>query len=102
RDGSATVNLGLHNAGFRNYADYMLTEEFQEGVAKLLEVAQRKRTALLCAEGLFWRCHRRLVSDFLMAKRITVRHIMPTGEVRPDKVTNRAVIEGEQVTSPGK
>ena len=102
RDGSSTVNLGLQNAGFRNYADYMLTHEFQEGVAKLLAVARRKRTALMCAEGLFWRCHRRLVSDFLMAKRITVQHIMPTGELRPHKLTNGAMIESGQAVYPGE
>jgi uncharacterized protein (DUF488 family) len=102
RDGSSTVNLGLHNAGFRNYADYMLTEEFQDGVAKLLEVTRRKRTALMCAEGLFWRCHRRLVSDFLMAKGIGVHHIMPTGESRPHTLTSGAVIDGANVTYPGE
>jgi uncharacterized protein (DUF488 family) len=102
RDGSSTVNLGLQNAGFRNYADYMLTDEFREGVEKLLEITRQKRTAIMCAEGLFWQCHRRLVSDFLMAKRITVQHIMPNGELRPHKLANGAVIEGEQVTYPGE
>src|SRR5215468_10663971 len=51
-------NLGLENRGFRNYADYMLTDEFPGGVRRLLEIA-RQRTAIMCAEGLFWRCHRR-------------------------------------------
>src|SRR5262249_42067204 len=68
-------NLGLQNEGFRNYADYMLTDEFREGVETLLEVARRKRTAILCAEGLFWQCHRRLVSDFLAANGVIVQHI---------------------------
>jgi uncharacterized protein (DUF488 family) len=102
RNGSATVNLGLQNAGFRNYADYMLTEEFREGVGKLLEVARQKRTAIMCAEGLFWRCHRRLVSDFLIASGVPVQHIMPTGELRPHKLTSGAVIEDGQVTYPGE
>jgi uncharacterized protein (DUF488 family) len=95
-------NLGLENDGFRNYADYMLTSEFQDGVTKLLEVARRKRTALMCAEGVFWRCHRRLVSDFLAANGVTVQHILPTGELRPHKLTDGAVIEGGQVTYPGE
>jgi len=77
-------NLGLHNAGFRNYADYMLTPEFREGAEKLLEIARRKHTALMCAESLFWRCHRRLVSDFLVANGETIQHILPTGELRGD------------------
>jgi hypothetical protein len=55
----------------------MLTDEFRKGVHELLEIARQRRTAILCAEGLFWRCHRRLVSDFLMANGVTVQHIMP-------------------------
>ena len=95
-------NLGLENAGFRNYADYMLTDEFRHGVEKLLEIVRGKRTALMCAEGLFWQCHRRLVSDFLAANGVAVQHIMPTGELRPHKLTPGAVIEGGQVTYPGE
>jgi len=101
-DNSSPVNLGLQNASFRNYADYMLTQEFQDGVTRLLEVARRKRTALMCAEGLFWRCHRRLVSDFLVANGVPVQHVMPTGELRPHKLTPGAVIEGRRVTYPGE
>jgi uncharacterized protein (DUF488 family) len=95
-------NLGLENRGFRNYADYLLTAEFREGVEKLLEIARRKRTALLCAEGLFWQCHRRLVSDDLVANGVTVQHIMPGGELRPHKLTSGAVIENGRVTYPGE
>ncbi len=95
-------NLGLENRGFRNYADYMLTAEFREGVEKLLEVARQKRTAIMCAEGLFWQCHRRLVSDFLAANGVTVQHIMPSGELRPHRLTSGAVIEGGRVTYPGE
>ena len=74
-------NLGLRHEGFRNYADYMLTEEFRQGVNELLKLSKKKRTAFMCAEGLFWQCHRRLVSDFLLANNITVQHIMPNGDV---------------------
>jgi uncharacterized protein (DUF488 family) len=95
-------NLGLENQGFRNYADYMLTDEFQEGMEKLLELSRKKRTAIMCAEGLFWQCHRRLVSDFLIANGVTVQHIMPNGEMRPHKLTKGAVIESGQVTYPGE
>ena len=80
----------------------MLTPECREGVEKLLEIARRKRTALMCAESLFWRCHRRLVSDFLVANGITVEHIMPTGELRPHALTTDAVIEDGRVTYPGE
>ena len=95
-------NLGLENRGFRNYADYMLTDEFREGVEQLLEVARQKRTAIMCAEGLFWQCHRRLVSDFLAANGVTVQHIMPSGELRPHKLTSGVVIADRQVTYPGE
>src|SRR5437660_8025151 len=95
-------NLGLENRGFRNYADYMLTDEFREAVEKLLEVARQKRTAIMCAESLFWQCHRRLVCDFLVANGVTVQHILPTGELRPHKLTSGAVIEGRRVTYPGE
>jgi hypothetical protein len=95
-------NLGLENAGFRNYADYMLTEEFQEGLEELLNLARRKRTAIMCAEGLFWQCHRRLVSDFLAANGVSVQHIMPSGELRPHKMTSGVVFEGGRVTYPGE
>jgi uncharacterized protein (DUF488 family) len=80
----------------------MLSDDFREGVAKLLEIARRKRTAIMCAEGLFWQCHRRLVSDFLVANGVTVQHIMPTGELRPDKLTSGAVIEDGRVTYSGE
>ena len=93
-------NLGLENRGFRNYADYMLTDEFREGVEKLLEIARQKRTAIMCAEDLFWQCHRRLVSDFLVANGVTVQHIMPSGELRPHTLTEAAKVEGSGVSYP--
>jgi hypothetical protein len=80
-------NLGLENRGFRNFADHMLTDEFREGVARPLEVGRRKRTAILCAEGLFWQCHRRLVAEFLAANGVAVQHIMPGGELLPHTLT---------------
>jgi uncharacterized protein (DUF488 family) len=95
-------NVGLENMGFRNYADYMLTDEFREVVKKLLEVARQKRAAIMCAEGLYWQCHRRLVSDFLVANGVTVQHIMPTGELRPHMLTKVAVIEDGRITYPGE
>jgi uncharacterized protein (DUF488 family) len=61
----------------------MLTDEFQQGVEQLLEVAQEKRTAIMCAEGLFWQGHRRLVSDFLVANGVMVQPILPTASGDP-------------------
>ena len=54
----------------------------------------------MCAEGLFWQCHRRLVSDSLVASGVTVQHVMPSGELRPHKLTSGAVIDNGQVIYP--
>ena len=93
-------NLGLRNESFRNYADYMLTEEFHLAAGKLLEIAAHKRAAMMCAEAVYWRCHRRLVSDFLLANNVTVQHIFPNGEVQPHKLTEGARVEQGEVTCP--
>jgi uncharacterized protein (DUF488 family) len=98
--GGSTRNLGLRNESFRNYADYMATPEFHEAIGGLLGLAQAKRTAYMCSEGLYWRCHRRLVSDYLLAQGITVQHIMPDGELRPHTPTEGAKIEGGEVSYP--
>ncbi len=99
---TSMANLGLENESFRNYADYMLTGEFQEGLSALMAVARVRRTAIMCAEGLFWRCHRRLISDFLTARGISVKHVMPDGELRPHALTRGAVIANGRVTYPGE
>jgi uncharacterized protein (DUF488 family) len=97
---SSSPNAGLQNRGFRNYADYMQTKEFQDGIATLLTIAEREPTAIMCAESLFWRCHRRLVSDFLIACGVAVQHIMPTGDLRPHKLTPGLAIDDGRVTYP--
>lgn len=97
---SESSNLGLRNESFRNYADYMATDEFREGVRQLVGEAEQKQTAFMCSESLFWRCHRRLVSDYLLAKGIAVQHIMPSGDLRPHTLTSGAKVEGGEVTYP--
>ena len=96
----SSKNLGLRNESFRNYADYMQTEEFRTGVQQLLAVAAGKPTAFMCSESVFWRCHRRLVSDFLLVNGITVQHIMPSGELRPHTLTEGARVEAGELTYP--
>ena len=96
----ASPNLGLRNESFRNYADYMLMEEFHQAAEKLLEVAARKRTAMMCGEAVYWRCHRRLVSDFLLANNVAVQHIFPNGEIRPHKLTEGGKVEQGKVMYP--
>ena len=68
-------NTGLRNDSFRNYADYMLTEEFARGIERLLEIAAEGNTAIMCAERVYFQCHRMLVSDYLTAHGHTVLHI---------------------------
>jgi uncharacterized protein (DUF488 family) len=98
--GGASINTGLRNDSFRNYADYMQTEPFQSAIDQLLSETNDKRTALMCSESVFWRCHRRLVSDYLLTKGITVQHIMPTGELKPHTLTEGAVIHAGQLSYP--
>jgi uncharacterized protein (DUF488 family) len=68
-------NIALRNDSFRNYADYMMTEEFAAGVARLVEMAKQGKTAIMCAERMYFQCHRMLVSDYLTAHSNTVLHI---------------------------
>jgi uncharacterized protein (DUF488 family) len=78
----------------------MATPEFHEALGRLLEIAGRKRTAYMCSEGLFWRCHRRLVSDYLLVNGIEVYHIMPDGELRLHTLTEGAKAEGGELSVP--
>jgi uncharacterized protein (DUF488 family) len=68
-------NVALHNDSFRNYADYMLSVKFQKAAARLIERAEKQRTAIMCAELLYFRCHRMLVSDYLVSRGHKVLHI---------------------------
>jgi uncharacterized protein (DUF488 family) len=69
-------NTVWRNKSFRGYADYMETEEFRTGIERLLELAPRKRLAIMCAEAVWWRCHRSLIADYLKAVGVCVRHII--------------------------
>lgn len=90
-------NVGLRNESFRNYADYMSTEDFHDGIEQLLTLAKSKPTAFMCSESVFWRCHRRLVSDYLLVNGMVVQHIMPTGDLRPHTLTQGAKVEGDEL-----
>jgi uncharacterized protein (DUF488 family) len=81
---------------FRSYADYALTGPFETGFKQLLEIAETKRTAMMCAEAVWWRCHRRIVSDYLVARGHTVLHIIGEAEAKPATLTPGAVICGDQ------
>jgi uncharacterized protein (DUF488 family) len=88
-------HIALRNQSFRNYADYMLTPEFEHAIAELITLAEQSRTAYMCAERVYFRCHRMLVSDWLAAHGHEVLHIDGTGPVRPHKLTSEArLVEG--------
>ena len=80
-------NTAWKNASFRAYADHMETEEFRKGVEDLLEVAANARTAVMCAEALWWRCHRRLISDYLKTEGHGVIHILDQNKTQEHPIT---------------
>lgn len=89
-----SVNTGWRNASFRGYADYMATEEFREGLNRLLGLARTKRTAVMCAEAVPWRCHRSLIGDALLTRGVQVEDIMSANSARPHEMTSFAKVEG--------
>ena len=81
---------------FRGYADYMEAEEFRVGIDGLLELARESRTAIMCAEAVWWKCHRSLVADYLKARGITVLHILGEGKAEEHPFTSAArIVNGE-------
>jgi uncharacterized protein (DUF488 family) len=72
-------NMAWRNASFRGYADYMETAPFKAGVERLLQLAEHQRTAVMCAEAVWWQCHRALISDYLQSRGIDVFHILSGG-----------------------
>jgi uncharacterized protein (DUF488 family) len=88
-------NTAWKNSSFRAYADHMESEEFREGIEALLEVIQTKRTAIMCAEALWWRCHRSLIADYLKAKGVEVIHILDALKTQAHPYTSAArIVEG--------
>ena len=96
-------NALWQNASFRNYADYAGTEAFRAGVEELEALARDKRCAIMCAEAVWWRCHRRIIADYLLAHGIPVAHIMGSGKIVPAKVTPGArVLPGGALVYPAE
>jgi uncharacterized protein (DUF488 family) len=93
-------NSGWRTGGFQGYADYMRTGEFEAALESLEAAARARRTALMCAEGLWWRCHRRLIADALTARGWQVAHIDPKGALSDHSLPDFAVVEGTRVSYP--
>ena len=91
-------NIALRNPSFRNYADYMLSETFHRAVEHLVERAEKSNTAIMCAEQLYFRCHRMLVSDYLVGLGHTVLHILDEKPPKAHALTQEArMIDGRLV-----
>jgi len=75
---------------FRNYADYAMTPAFRAGLDQLCGLARAERCAIMCAEAVWWRCHRRIISDYLLAEGETVLHILGPGHIEPARLTEAA------------
>ena len=87
------VNALWTNGSFHNYADYALTAPFQAGLAHLLAEGRERRCTVMCSEAVWWRCHRRIVADHLIANGRTVFHIMDEGRLEPARLTEGAVVQ---------
>jgi uncharacterized protein (DUF488 family) len=93
RTSSREVNDFWTNESFHNYADYALTAQFHAGLGHLLDEGRKRRCAIMCSEAVWWRCHRRIVADYLIACGETVFHIMGQGRLEPACPTPGAVIQ---------
>jgi uncharacterized protein (DUF488 family) len=94
------VNAFWTNRSFHNYADYALSEDFRRGLAALEVLADERRCAIMCAEAVWWRCHRRLVADYLLANGREVFHLMGEGRVEPAGISPAAVRAEEGLHYP--
>ena len=93
-------NTGWRNEGFRGFADYMQTEEFQDALAALIRMSRQKRVAIMCAEAVPWRCHRSLVADALSVRGVPVVEILSESSYRMHRLTPFAQVEGLRITYP--
>jgi uncharacterized protein (DUF488 family) len=98
---SDSVNTAWRHPSFRGYADHMQTPEFQQGVQDLLDFSHHGATAVMCAEAVWWQCHRRLLADALLALHVPVLHILGTNEPKPHQMSEFARITGSAVSYPG-
>ena len=81
------VNGFWENQSFHNYADYALSDEFARGLDRLTSLAAERPTAIMCAEAVWWRCHRRIIADYLLIRGWKVIHLMGEGRTEPAKLT---------------
>jgi len=97
---AGSTNDAWRNASFRGFADYMQTDDFEEGLAELRDLAKEGTAAIMCAESVPWRCHRSLIADAITARAGHVEHAMSAAHANPHRLTSFAKVEGKQVTYP--
>jgi len=97
-----SVNLGWKNPSFRGYADYMQAPEFADNLQELIEIAKQKRTVIMCAEAVPWRCHRSLIGDALSIRNIVVEDILSKSSSSPHRMTRFAKVAGTSLTYPAE
>lgn len=95
-----TPNTGWRNASFRGYADYMQTPDFEDGLQRLILLAKRKKTAIMCAEAVPWRCHRSLIADALTVRGIRAEDIISGKGFQIHTLTPFARVRGDRITYP--
>jgi uncharacterized protein (DUF488 family) len=98
--GKGSPNTGWRNSGFRGFADYMQTDEFSRALDDLWDLTGQVRTAIMCAEALYWRCHRSLIADAFTVRGGTVYHILSDQKVEEHRLTSFAVVTEGQITYP--
>jgi len=96
-----SINTAWRNASFRGFADYMQTPEFQEALDQLVELAKTRRTAIMCAEAVPWRCHRSLIGDALLVRGVRVEEIASPTRTRPHALTPWARVKRKRLSYPG-
>jgi len=95
-----SINMGWRNASFRGFADYMQTPDFESGLQRLIKLAKQKESALMCAEAVPWRCHRSLIADALVIRRIQVVDIINGKRSQVHLLTSFARVRGNRITYP--
>jgi uncharacterized protein (DUF488 family) len=95
-------NGAWRNASFRGYADHLGSDAFAHGLVELLSLADQGRVAAMCAEAVPWRCHRSLIADALLVRRVAVEHILGPGPTRPHRLTPFAKVDGQHLTYPAE
>lgn len=96
-----SVNTAWRNESFRGYADHMQTNAFGEALGKLELLAAERVVAIMCAEAVWWRCHRSLVAEALLVRGHDVQHILGPGKLTPAALRDFAVVDGDRITYPG-